>query len=163
MHCLVEWINELSKVAVNPGSSLLIASGWMSIAASLLHIACIIGGPDWYRFFGAGEELAQMAEQGLWLPAILTFIIAAILAGWAAFAFSAAGKFIRLPLARTALFLISAVLILRAAMVFVPSLWAPEQTMAFRVWTSAIVAVMGATFAFGTWRAWPALSPNSQR
>jgi hypothetical protein len=137
---------------------LLIASGWMSVAASLLHVACIIGGPDWYRFFGAGEQMAQMAERGLWTPAILTLIIAAILAGWAAFAFSAAGKFIRLPLVRTALILISSVLLLRAIMVFIPSLWAPEQTMAFRIWTSGIVAVMGLCFAIGTWRAWPALS-----
>jgi hypothetical protein len=129
----------------------------MSVAASLLHVACIIGGPDWYRFFGAGEQMAQMAERGLWTPAILTLIIAAILAGWAAFAFSAAGKFIRLPLARAALILISSVLLLRAVMVFIPSLWAPEQTMAFRIWTSGIVAVMGLCFAIGTWRAWPAL------
>jgi hypothetical protein len=55
----------LSKFASNPGSGLLIASGWMSVAASLLHIGCIIGGPDWYRFFGAGEQMAKMAERGL--------------------------------------------------------------------------------------------------
>jgi hypothetical protein len=148
------------KFQLNPGSGLLAASGWMSIAASMLHVGCIIGGPDWYRFFGAGEEMAQMAERGLWMPAILTLIIAAILAGWAAYAFSAAGKFIRLPLARTALLLISVVLLLRAVMVFIPSLWGTEQTMAFRVWTSAIVAVMGLCFAAGTWRAWPTLSPT---
>jgi hypothetical protein len=148
----------LPKFAPNPGSPLLVASGWMSVAATLLHVACIIGGPDWYRFFGAGEEMAQMAERGLWTPAILTFIIAAILAGWAGYAFSAAGKFIRLPLARTALILISAVLLLRAVMVFIPSLWGPEQTMAFRIWTSAIVGMMGLCFAIGAWRAWPALS-----
>ena len=33
----------------------LVTGGLLSVAASLLHIGCIIGGPDWYRFFGAGE------------------------------------------------------------------------------------------------------------
>lgn len=33
----------------------LIAGGLLSAAAALLHIAVIVGGPDWYRFFGAGE------------------------------------------------------------------------------------------------------------
>ena len=37
----------------------LIAGGLLSAAASLLHVACIFGGPAWYRFFGAGEGVAQ--------------------------------------------------------------------------------------------------------
>lgn len=130
----------------------------MSVAAALLHLACIIGGPDWYRFFGAGEQIAQAAEQGRWMPAILTSFIASILAGWAAYAFSAAGKLWRLPLIRTALVLISAVLLLRSLAVFSPSFWAPEHSTAFRIWSSAIVFVFGVCFAMGTWRAWPILS-----
>lgn len=148
----------LPKFPANAGSGWLVASGWMSVTASLLHVACIIGGLDWYRFLGAGEEMARAAERGLWMPAILTMIIASILAGWAIYAFSAAGKIIRIPLARTALVLISGVLLLRAVMVFIPSLWAPEQSMAFRIWSSAIVFVLGIAFTLGTWRAWPVLS-----
>jgi hypothetical protein len=137
----------------------LLIAGWMSVAASLLYIACIVGGPDWYRFFGAGEELALAAERGSLVPAVLTFGIAAILAVWALFAFGAAGIGWRLPLARTALIAISAVLLLRAAMAFVPAFWPPEnQTSAFIITTSAICFVMGACFAIGTWRAWPSLS-----
>jgi hypothetical protein len=136
---------------------LLVASGWMSIAASLLHIGCIIGGPDWYRFFGAGEEMAQMAERGLWAPTILTAIIAVILAVWAAYAFSAAGRFARLPLTRTALIAISAVLLVRAIAGFTP-LMPPIPSMAFKLWSSAICLIFGLCFAVGTWRAWPALS-----
>lgn len=117
-----------------------------------------MGGPDWYRFFGAGEEMAKAAEQGRWMPTILTLFIAAILAGWAAYAFAAAGKIVRLPLIRTALVLISAVLLLRSLAVFSPSFWAPEHSLAFRIWSSAIVFLLGACFALGTWRAWPTLS-----
>jgi hypothetical protein len=40
----------------------LIAAGWMSVAGSLIHLACIIGGPDWYRFLGAGDRIARAAS-----------------------------------------------------------------------------------------------------
>lgn len=137
----------------------LLAAGWMSVAASLLHIACIIGGPDWYRFFGAGEQFARAAERGSLIPPVMTLGIAIVLAVWALYAFGAAGLGWRPPLARTALIAISAVLLLRAAMAFVPAFWPPEnQTSAFIITTSAICLVMGACFALGTWQAWPHLS-----
>ncbi|MEQ1688071.1 MAG: hypothetical protein ABL874_05820 [Sphingopyxis sp.] len=136
----------------------LIAAAWGSIAASLLHIGCIIGGPDWYRFFGAGEDMARMAERGHWYPPIITLFIAGVLAVWALFAFSAAGTLRRLPLARTALVAIAAVLLARSALGFVPSLWAPEQWPAFAIWSSLIVLALGLCFAIGTWKAWPTLS-----
>jgi hypothetical protein len=136
----------------------LIAAAWMSVAASLLHIACIIGGPDWYRFFGAGEAMARAAERGSMVPAIMTLVIAGILGAWAVYAFGAAEIGWRPPLVRTALTAIAAVLLARAAAVFVPSLWATDQWPTFAFVTSAICFVMGACFAIGTWRAWPSLS-----
>ena len=137
----------------------LLSAGWMSVVASLLHIGCIIGGPDWYRFFGAGEAMAQAAARGSLVPPIMTSVIAAILAAWAVFAFGAAGIGWRPPLARTALVAISTVLLARAAMAFVPAFWPPEnQTTAFIATTSAICLVMGACFTIGTWLAWPQLS-----
>ena len=57
----------------------------------MLHLAIIAGGPDWYRFFGAGEGMARMAERGMLKPALITLGIAAILAVWAAYAFAGAG------------------------------------------------------------------------
>lgn len=87
----------------------LIIGGLLSVAAALLHIGCIIGGPDWYRFFGAGEAMATLAEQGSMTPTPLTLGIAGILAIWAAYAFSGAGLLPRLPLLRTGLVVISAV------------------------------------------------------
>ena len=39
----------------------LVAGGIMSGLFALLHVAIIIGGPEWYLFFGAGQEMADMA------------------------------------------------------------------------------------------------------
>ena len=140
----------------------LLAAAWMSIAASLLHLACIMGGPEWYRFLGAGEEMARAVERGSSVPALMTAAIAAIIAVWAAYAFGAAGTIRRLPLTRTALIAIAAVLLARAALAFVPGVWAPEQTFGFRMWSSAIVLVLGLCFAIGTWKAWPSLAVRSR-
>ncbi len=136
----------------------LIAAGWGSIAASFAHLACIIGGPDWYRFMGAGEQIARAAERGAWMPALATLAIAVVLAVWAAYAFSAAGIVGRLPLTRTALLLISAVLIVRALAYFIRDSWRPDLSHSFIAWSSFIVLLLGLCFAIGTWRAWRTLS-----
>ena len=143
------------------GRPWLLAAAWMSVAASMLHVAVIVGGPEWYRFFGAGEEMARAAERGALTPAVVTLIIAGILATWAVFAFGAADVGRRLPLTRTALMAIAAVLLARATLAFVPSVWAPEQWPVFAFWSSAICFLMGACFAIGLWRAWPQLSKRT--
>lgn len=124
----------------------------------MLHLACIVGGPDWYRFLGAGEGMARAAERGDWRPASITIGIAALLALAAAYAFSGAGLIARLPLLRIGLVVISAVYLLRGLVVLMPSaLGRPDLTTAFLVWSSLIVLFYGLVHAIGTWRAWNTL------
>ncbi len=133
----------------------LVIGGWLSVAAALLHVAVIAGGPDWYRFFGAGEGMARMAEGGSPVPSLVTVGIAGVLAVWAAYAFAGAGMIPRLPLMRTALVAISAVYLLRGLLI-VPVLMKPGAP-AFDIWSSLIVLVYGMAYAVGTWRAWDQL------
>lgn len=138
----------------------LIAGGVLSALASLLHLAVIVGGPAWYRFFGAGEAMAQAAARGSPMPALVTAGIATVLAVWAAYAFAGAGLIPRLPLMRTAMVAISAVYLVRG-LVLIPALaqWLGGRGInTFAVWSSLIVLVYGAAYAVGTWRAWGALS-----
>jgi hypothetical protein len=134
----------------------LVIGGFLSLAAALLHVAVIAGGPDWYRFFGAGEGMARMAEQGSPVPALVTLGIAALLAIWAAYAFAGAGLMRRLPLMRTALVAITAIYLLRGLLI-IPVLMKPDAA-AFDIWSSLIVLVYGIVYALGTWRAWQQLS-----
>jgi hypothetical protein len=143
---------------VPAGNILLQMAGWGSLVASALHLACIVGGPEWYRFLGAGERMARAAERGSWHPAIVAIVIATILAAWGAYAFSAAGTLPRLPLIRTALVLISAVLLLRAGAYFIRASWRPDLSDSFMLWSSLIVLALGLCFALGTWRSWDTLS-----
>lgn len=142
-------------MATNP---FLIAGGILSALASLLHIVVIAGGPAWYRFFGAGEAIATMAEQGSMTPTLLTLGIAAMLAIWAAYAFSGAGLLPRLPLLRTGLVVISAIYLFRG-LVLVPALALNFGGVTpFVLWSSLIVLVYGLAYAIGTWLAWSSLS-----
>lgn len=140
----------------------LVAAGLLSSAASVLHVATIIGGPNWYRFFGAGEEMARAAERGSVVPALVTAAIAAILAVWALYAFSAAGLVRRLPLIRTALVLITGVYLLRGLALIPLLALKPHRVDTFSIVSSLIVLCYGVTYAAGTWLAWPSLrSPAS--
>jgi hypothetical protein len=144
-------------VSQSPLNYWLIIGGLLSAIAALMHIAIIIGGPDWYRFFGAGEGMARAAEQGRLMPTLVTLSIAAMLTIWAAYAFSGTGLIVRLPLLRVGLIVISAIYLLRALAV-VPMLLRPnEQGSAFWLWSSGIVLIYGLAYAIGTWRAWAEL------
>ena len=149
----------MPDVAANPGTGWLIVGGWLSVLAALLHIACIFGGPDWYRFFGAGEGMARAAARGDLQPTLITLTIAAVLLVWGAYAFSGAGLLPRLPLLGTGLVVITAIYLLRG-LVFVPlHLWRPQHSDAFAIWSSLIVLAYGAVYAVGTCKAWRHLVP----
>jgi hypothetical protein len=136
----------------------LIIGGALSAIAALAHLAVIAGGPDWYRFCGAGEGMARAAARGELRPALITIGIAAILFVWAAYAFSGAGLIPRLPLLRTGLVTISAVYLLRALAPAALLLFRPWLMSPFVWWSSAIVLVYGLAYAIGTYAAWPRLS-----
>jgi hypothetical protein len=141
-----------------PANPALMVAGVGSVAAALAHLACIIGGPDWYRFFGAGEGMARAVEQGRWQPHAMTLGIAIILFGWAWFAFAGSGQMPRPPLLRIGLVAIILVLLLRAAAAFLPGVWRAEHSPTFIVVSSLIVLVLGLAFLIGTIKAWPTLS-----
>ncbi len=131
----------------------------MSLTAAVLHIACIFGGPEWYRFFGAGEPIARAAERGSWGPPLITLAIASLLAIWAAYAFAGAGLLPRLPLMRTALVAISGIYLARGLVILYPPLFGrSDLSTAFMLWSSLIVLAIGIAYAIGTCRAWPFLS-----
>ncbi len=127
--------------------------------AALLHIGIIVGGPKWYRFFGAGEELAVMAEQGSWYPAVLTFGIALVLFIWGLYAFSGAELLRRrLPFLKASLVIISAIYLLRGLALVPAYLVKPELVDTFLIWSSLICLVYGAAYAIGTRQMWTRFS-----
>ena len=128
----------------------LLFGGILSLIAALLHISIIFGGPDWYRFFGAGEEMAIMAENGSWYPPLVTSGIALVLFIWALYAFSGAGIIRKLPLLRTGLVIISGIYLLRGLAIIPAYFLMPEVIDSFLVWSSLICLLYGISYAIGT-------------
>jgi len=60
----------------------LLIAGTLSAVAAILHLACIYFGAPWYRFFGAGEQMAVLAEQGSIQPTMITSSIVLVLSVW---------------------------------------------------------------------------------
>lgn len=141
------------------GRAWLVAGGVLSAAAAVAHLACIAGGPAWYRFFGAGERLARAAERREAWPTLVTAAIAGMLSLWAAYALSGAGVLRPLPLLRIGLCAITLVYLARGAVLFVPgALRRPDLSPAFVFWSSLIVLAIGVVHAIGLARGWTALN-----
>jgi len=135
----------------------LLISGVLSAIAALLHLGCIYFGASWYRFFGAGEQMAIMAEQGLLYPTIITLVIFSVLSLWSAYAFSAAGLIMRLPFLRIVLPLITLIYLVRGLAGFTlmnnPMGRSPE----FWLWSSAICLTLGIFHVIGLTKQWAKL------
>jgi len=135
----------------------LLAGASLSALASALHIGCIIFGASWYRFFGAGEKMARLAESGSSYPARVTAIVATVLLIWSAYALSGAGVIPKLPLLRVILCAITLVYLLRGFMFFALMPLFPGNSLAFWLWSGAICAVIGVVHLMGIRQAWPLL------
>jgi hypothetical protein len=140
-----------------PYNLALVLGALLSLIAALLHVGCIVGGPAWYRFFGAGERMARAAERGSWYPALVTSAITAVLLAWAAYALSAAGAVSPLPLLKAGIIAITAVYLLRG-LVLVPVLaFRPAKAGPFIIWSSLICLGYGVVHLIGVVQVWDKL------
>ena len=129
----------------------------LSAIAALLHLGIIVGGPDWYRFFGAGERFAVAAAQGHLYPDLVTAGIAAVLGIWSAYALAGAKLIRPLPLLKPALVVITAIYLVRG-IAFAPAVLAVgEQMTPFVLWSSAICLGYGIVHLVGLIQRWSTL------
>ncbi|WNC72352.1 hypothetical protein RGQ13_19875 [Thalassotalea psychrophila] len=136
----------------------LIIGSICSALAAIAHLGCIIFGGDWYRFFGAGEQMARMAEDGHWYPTVVTSIIVLILSVWSLYALSGSKVIFRLPLLRLGLIVISLIYLLRGVAFVAIMPMFPENTLTFWFVSSGICLIIGTLYAVGTFQSWSQLS-----
>ena len=145
------------------GRQWLVAGSIFSFAVAILHIAIIFGGAPAYRYFGAGEEMAQMASSGSVLPALATLLIAVIFALWGLYALSGAGVIRHLPLLRTGLVFIASIYTLRGMGILPQVGWmisSPETVLPQDVVFSLVSLLAGIIYTVGTISAWKLLRAN---
>ena len=132
----------------------LIIAAVLSGIASLLHVAIVFGGAPWYRFFGAGERMACAAEARRVYPAAVTFAIALVLAGWAAYALAGAGVLPALPWLKLALVGITGVYLLRGLAIVPLFVFARDKATPFLIWSSVICIGYGVVHLTGVLQEW---------
>jgi ABC-type branched-subunit amino acid transport system permease subunit len=120
---------------------------------AILHVVVLIGGPEWIRFVGAPESVVRSAREGTWLAPVGALSIAALLAIWSLYAFSAAGWVRPLPLLRPVLGLIAVIFLIRGALIL-PFLgranWSAPFDL-FVVASSLFIFALGWAYAIGFW------------
>jgi hypothetical protein len=137
-----------------PHNSALLIGAALSGLAALLHLGCIAAGAPGYRFFGAGEAVARMAQAGHPLPTLVTLTIALGLFGCAAYALSGAGLLKPLPFLKLVLCAITAVYLLRGlGFVFLMPL-VPENSLIFWWVSSGICLGFGLVHLIGLRQVW---------
>ena len=132
----------------------LLIGGTLSVVIALVHLGCVVIGASCYRFLGAGEQMAVLAESGHWYPPVITLAIAGVLFAWALYAFSAAGILMRLPLVRYVLAAITSVYLIRG-IAFQPLMtYFPGNSRSFWLFTSAIALAIGLIHLIGLIQVW---------
>ncbi|MEW8345276.1 MAG: hypothetical protein AB2728_15325 [Candidatus Thiodiazotropha sp.] len=124
--------------------------GLLSLTAALLHIAIIVGGPAWYRLFGAGEALALLAEEGSAIPGAITALIALILLTWSLYAFAGTGLIRPLPWLKRVLVVITAVYLVRGMALLPAVMFMPQTVDSFLIASSLVCLAIGMLHLSGT-------------
>ena len=141
----------------------LLVGAALSAAAALLHLACIAFGAPLYRFVGAGEGMARLADAGHWYPTTAAAVIASLLIIASLYALSGARVIPRFPLVRTLLCMITGVYLLRALAFPAVAPYFPGNSLLFWIVSSGICLGFGVVHLIGLRQAWPHLQakPNN--
>ncbi len=141
-----------------PGRFLLTVGAWLNFAIALAHLAIVVAGPPAYLYTGRAD-LAQLAQTGSPLPALLTLVLAAAFLVCGLYGLSGAGRLPRLPLLRLGLLAIGGVYTLRGLIVILDVLslvrgagYPLRQTV-----FSAVALAVGLLYLLGASRRWRAL------
>lgn len=140
----------------------LVLAGVFDFSAAFLHIGVIIGGAPWYRFFGAGEAMAALAERRAIKATLITSFIALVLFIWGVLAWSAAGIFPAVPFLKYALLLITAVYLIRGiggllAAFFSDHHIIKKNSTSFWVISSVVCIIFGLAHLIGLLNKWPTI------
>lgn len=130
-------------------SKLLMSAGWIAIASAIWHLLCIFGGPSWFAFARAPQQIIASAHQGTLLAPIGTIIVAGLMFLCAVFAFSAVGLIRKVPLIKPALITIATLCTLRG-LIAIPTFTNPLAVDVWQIVASTVWFYVGICFIAGS-------------
>jgi len=129
----------------------------LNAVVAIAHLGCIAFGASWYRFFGAGEQMAIWAEQGNIKSTLITAFISLVLFSWSLYALSAAGFIVKLPLTKFVLIIITSIYFLRGIaglfLIANPLGRSPD----FWLWSSIICLIFAVIHGIGLQQSWASI------
>jgi len=132
-----------------------LAAIFMFVGA-LFHVACLFGGADWLLFAGAPVEFSESYRNGAIEPIFWTLAIALMLVIWGLYAMSGAGRMRKLPLLKTGLAAIGALMTLRGLIglvLLVVTDWPWHTAMGqFHAVASVMIFGVGLFYLYGLWQ-----------
>jgi hypothetical protein len=129
------------------GTATIHLAGLIAAVGALVHFAAIAGGPSWYAFFNAPPQVVASAHAGTWLAPLSTGIIGLLMGLCAAYAFSAVGRFPRLPFPGVMLAGMAGVCLLRALVIVPLAINHPQLRNTFEMVSAVVWGVAGIGFA----------------
>lgn len=145
----------MSALAASPAATprrpdpFLLAGALFTAVAAVAHLGCIVFGAPWYRFLGAGEQMAKLDLADHWYPTVASLVIAGVLFIWSAYALSGAGLIRRLPLQRFVLVVVTGIFLLRGIGFYFLMPYFPGNTPTFWAVSSGICLVIGIVHLIG--------------
>lgn len=130
-------------------SKLLISAGIITSASAVWHLLCIFGGPSWFAFARAPQQIIDSAAQGTLLAPIGTMIVASLMFACTIFAFSAVGLIRKVPLLKLALITIAVLCTLRG-LIAIPTFVAFSGLDICQIVASSIWFYVGICFIAGS-------------
>ncbi|WDE06309.1 hypothetical protein SG34_005125 [Thalassomonas viridans] len=129
-------------------AKLLISGGVIAAVAAIWHVLCIFGGPSWFAFARAPQQIITSAEQGTLLAPVGTLIVAGLMFACTLFAFSATGLIRKLPLLTPALVTIALLCTVRG-LIAVPFFLTPAGADLWQIIASSVWLYVGICFIAG--------------
>jgi len=136
-------------LTLNISSKLLVSAGAIAFAAAIWHLLCILGGPSWFAFARAPQQIIDSAQQGTLLAPIGTIAVASLMFACSFYAFSATGLIRKMPLLKPALITISLLCTIRGLIV-IPVLLAAKSWDVWEMVASSVWFYVGVCFILGT-------------
>jgi hypothetical protein len=130
-------------------STLLISAGIIASASAIWHLLCILGGPRWFIFARAPQQIIDSVQQGTLLAPIATLAVASLMFACTVFAFSAAGLIRKVPFLKSALIAIATLCILRG-LIAIPKFVTPLGLDIWQIVASTVWLYVGICFFVGS-------------
>jgi len=130
-------------------SKLLLSASYIASASAVWHLLCILGGPSWFAFARAPQQIIDSAQQGTLLAPVGTIVVAGLMFACSAFAFSAMGIIRTLALTKPALITIALLCTLRG-LIAIPTFYSAAGFDSWQIIASTVWFYVGICFLVGS-------------